>query len=165
MDDVIATMIMMNGTIDDLKDLELTYSPMLGTAKDVVNHAALVAVNQLNGQYKEVKVSQGRELVESNAFIIDAREKAEYNAGHLKNAVNIPLSEFRQKLDEIPKDQPVYIHCRSGQRSYNMVMALQNLGYQNVYNISDSYLGVNLYEYYNDVVTGREKIVTEYNFN
>jgi NADPH-dependent 2,4-dienoyl-CoA reductase/sulfur reductase-like enzyme/rhodanese-related sulfurtransferase len=163
--DVIATMIMMNGTIDDLKDLELTYSPMLGTAKDVVNHAALVAVNQLNGQYKEVKVSQVRELVESNAFIIDAREKAEYNAGHLKNAVNIPLSEFRQKLDEIPKDKPVYIHCRSGQRSYNMVMALQNLGYQNMYNISGSYLGVNLYEYYNDVVTGREKVVTEYNFN
>ena len=44
-------------------------------------------------------------------------------------------------------------------------MALQNLGYQNVYNISGSYLGVNLYEYYNDVVTGREKIVTGYNFN
>ncbi len=74
------------------------------------------------------------------------------------------VGEFRQRLDEIPKDQPVYIHCRSGQRSYNMVMALQNLGYQNVYNISGSYLGVNLYEYYSDLVTGRDKIVTEYNF-
>src|SRR5699024_10606703 len=55
--DVIATMITMNGTLEDLKDLELTYSPMLGTAKDVVNHAALVALNQLEGRYKEVKVS------------------------------------------------------------------------------------------------------------
>lgn len=162
--DVIATMITMNGTLEDLKDLELTYSPMLGTAKDVVNHAALVGLNLLQGRYKEVKVSQVRELVESNAFIIDAREKGEYNAGHFKNAVNIPLSEFRQRLDEIPKGQPVYIHCRSGQRSYNMVMALQNLGYENVYNISGSYLGVNLYEYFNDLVTGRERIVTEYNF-
>lgn len=162
--DVIATMITMNGTLEDLKDLELTYSPMLGTAKDVVNHAALVGLNLLQGRYKEVKVSQVRELVESNAFIIDAREQGEYNAGHFKNAVNIPLSEFRQRLDEIPKDQPVYIHCRSGQRSYNMVMALQNLGYENVYNISGSYLGVNLYEYFNDLVTGRERIVTEYNF-
>ncbi|MTW88256.1 pyridine nucleotide-disulfide oxidoreductase [Virgibacillus dakarensis] len=162
--DVIATMITMNGTLEDLKDLELTYSPMLGTAKDVVNHAALVGLNLLQGRYKEVKVSQVRELVESNAFIIDAREKGKYNAGHFKNAVNIPLSEFRQRLDEIPKDQPVYIHCRSGQRSYNMVMALQNLGYENVYNISGSYLGVNLYEYFNDLVTGRERIVTEYNF-
>ncbi len=162
--DVIATLITMNGTLEDLKDLELTYSPMLGTAKDVVNHAALVGLNLLQGRYKEVKVSQVRELVESNAFIIDARETGEYNAGHLKNAVNIPLSEFRQRLDEIPKDQPVYIHCRSGQRSYNMVMALQNLGYENVYNISGSFLGVNLYEYFNDLVTGRERIVTEYNF-
>lgn len=162
--DVIATMITMNGTLEDLKDLELTYSPMLGTAKDVVNHAALVGLNLLKGRYKEVKVSQVRELVESNAFIIDAREQGEYNTGHFKNAVNIPLSEFRQRLDEIPKDQPVYIHCRSGQRSYNTVMALQNLGYENVYNISGSYLGVNLYEYFNDLVTGRERIVTEYNF-
>ncbi|WP_077620683.1 FAD-dependent oxidoreductase [Bacillus sinesaloumensis] len=162
--DVIATMITMNGTLEDLKDLELTYSPMLGTAKDVVNHAALVGLNLLQGRYKEVKVSQVRDLVENHAFIIDAREKGEYKAGHFKNAVNIPLSEFRNRLDEIPSDQPVYIHCRSGQRSYNMVMALQHLGYENVYNISGSYLGVNLYEYFNDVVTGREKIVTEYNF-
>ncbi|HLR09535.1 MAG TPA: FAD-dependent oxidoreductase [Bacillota bacterium] len=162
--DVIATMIMMNGTLEDLKNLELTYSPMLGTAKDVVNHAALVGLNILHGKYAEVKVSQVRELVETNAFIIDAREKQEYEQGHLKNAVNIPLSEFRERLDEIPTNQPVYIHCRSGQRSYNMVMALRNLGYQNVYNISGSYLGINLYEYYNDIRTGREKIVTAYNF-
>lgn len=162
--DVIATMIMMNGTLEDLKNLELTYSPMLGTAKDVVNHAALVGLNILHGKYTEVKVSQVRELVETNAFIIDAREKQEYEQGHLKNAVNIPLSEFRERLDEIPTNQPVYIHCRSGQRSYNMVMALRNLGYQNVYNISGSYLGINLYEYYNDIRTGREKIVTAYNF-
>lgn len=162
--DVIATMITMNGTLEDLKDLELTYSPMLGTAKDVVNHAALVALNQLYERYSEVKVSQVRELVENNAFIIDAREQNEYQVGHLKTAINIPLSEFRNRLDEIPKDKPVYIHCRSGQRSYNMVIALRNLGYTTVFNISGSYLGINLYEYFNDLVTGREKIVTEYNF-
>jgi rhodanese-related sulfurtransferase len=133
--DVIATMIIMNGTLEDLNALELTYSPMLGTAKDVVNHAALVALNQLHGIYQEVKVSQVRELVENSAFIIDAREENEYHAGHLKNSLNIPLSQFRDRLVEIPKDTPVYIHCRSGQRSYNMVMALQNLGYENVYNI------------------------------
>lgn len=162
--DVIAAMIMMNGTVEDLKELELTYSPMLGTAKDVVNHAALVALNQLEGRYQEVKVSEVRKLVEKHAFIIDAREKSEFESGHLKNAVNIPLSEFRDRLNEIPKDEPVYVHCRSGQRSYNMVMALNNLGYGNVYNISGSYLGINLYEYFNDLVTGREKIVTAYNF-
>lgn len=163
--DVIATMITMNGTLEDLKGLELTYSPLLGTAKDVVNHAALVGLNLLHGKYKEVKVSEVRELVENGAFIIDAREAEEYEAGHLINTVNIPLSEFRERLDEIPRDQPVYVHCRSGQRSYNMVMALNHLGYDNVYNISGSYLGINLYEYFNDLTTGRPKIITAYQFN
>ena len=163
--DIIATMITMNGTLEDLKDLELSYSPMLGTAKDVVNHAALVALNQLEGRYQEVKVSEVRGLVENNAFIIDAREKGEFESGHLKHAVNIPLSEFRNRLDEIPTNEPVYVHCRSGQRSYNMVIALNNLGFTNIHNISGSYLGINLYEYFNDLVTGREKIVTAYNFN
>lgn len=163
--DVIAAMIHMNATLEDLKDLELSYSPLLGTAKDVVNQAALVALNQLHGRYQEVKVSDVRRLVEENAFIIDARERREFERGHLKNAVNIPLSEFRKRLDEIPKDRPVYIHCRSGQRSYNMVMALKNIGYDNVYNIAGSFMGICLYEYFNDITTGREKIVTEYNFN
>lgn len=163
--DVIAAMIHMNATLEDLKDLELSYSPLLGTAKDVVNQAALVALNQLQSRYQEVKVSDVRKLVEENAFIIDARERREFERGHLKNAVNIPLSEFRKRLDEIPKDRPVYIHCRSGQRSYNMVMALKNMGYDNVYNIAGSFMGICLYEYFNDITTGREKIVTEYNFN
>ncbi len=162
--DIIATMISMGGTLEDLKELELCYAPLFGTAKDIVNHAALVGLNLLYGRFKQVPVTKVRELVENNAFIVDVREKHEFALGHLKNAVNIPLSEFRGRLDEIPKDQPVYLHCRSSQRSYNAAMALQGLGYDNVVNISGSYLGICCYEYYQDQVTGREKIVTEYNF-
>ncbi|GEL07861.1 FAD-dependent oxidoreductase [Salisediminibacterium halotolerans] len=163
--DIIAAMITKDATLEDLKELELCYSVLYGTAKDVVNFAALVGLNLLNGVYKQVTVPEVRELVENDAFIIDAREKDEYENGHLINAVNIPLSEFRERLDEIPTDQPVYVHCRSGQRSYNFCMALQNKGYHNVYNMSGSYLGICQHEYYNDQITGREKIVTEYNFN
>ncbi|MBM7539972.1 FAD-dependent oxidoreductase [Amphibacillus cookii] len=162
--DVIATMIMMNGTLEDLKELELCYSPVFGTAKDVVNFAALVGLNVLNHVVKQVKVTEVRKLVETDAFIIDAREPNEFERGHLKNAINIPLSQFRQRLDDIPKDQPVYIHCRSAQRSYNMVAALQQLGYDHVYNISGSFLGISLYEYFNDCSQSREPIVTAYNF-
>jgi rhodanese-related sulfurtransferase len=74
------------------------------------------------------------------------------------------MSAFRQRLDEIPKDVNVYLHCRSGQRSYNVIRALQHLGYDNLYNISGSFLGVSYYEYYNDVTLDREKIVSAYNF-
>ena len=163
--DVIATMILMNGTLEDLKGLELCYAPLFGTAKDVVNNAALVALNILNGVYKQIKLTRVRKLVESNAFIIDVREKDEYELGHLINSINIPLSELRQRYSEIPKNVPVYLHCRSGQRSYNAVMALQHMGYENIYNISGSYLGICCYEYFNDQMTGRDRIMTEYNFN
>ncbi len=163
--DVIATLITMGGTLEDLKDLELTYAPLFGTAKDVVNFAALVGLNILYKKFEQVPVTKVRELVEEKACIIDVREKHEFENGHLINAVNIPLSELRDRLDEVPKDKPVYLHCRSSQRSYNAVMALQNRGWDNVFNISGSYLGICLYEYYTDVVTGREKIVTKYNFN
>lgn len=163
--DIIATMITMDGTLEDLKELELCYAPPFGTAKDVVNHTALVGLNLLYGDFKQVKVDKVRELVENDAFIVDCREEDEFELGHIVNAINIPLSELRQRVDEIPKDQPVYIHCRSAQRSYNSTRALGHLGYDNVYNISGSFLGVCCYEYYLDQTTDREKIVTKYNFN
>ncbi|HWI49581.1 MAG TPA: FAD-dependent oxidoreductase [Rummeliibacillus sp.] len=162
--DVIATLITMGGSLEDLKELELTYSPMFSTARDVVNLAALVGLNLLDGRYNQVAVSQVRHLVENNAYFVDVREKDEFERGHLVGAVNIPLSELRDRMDEIPKDIPVYVHCRSGQRSYNAVMALQNSGFNNVWNVSGSFLGICLYEYFNDQTISREKIVTEYNF-
>lgn len=162
--DVIAAMIANNAGLEELKELELCYSPVHGTAKDVVNQAALVGLNLLYGVFRQVRVSDVRQLIEENAYIVDVREKEEFEKGHLVKAVNIPLSEIRNRLDEIPKDREVYLHCRSGQRSYNAVMLLQNLGWTNVYNIAGSFLGICMYEYYHDVQENRKKIVTEYNF-
>lgn len=163
--DIIATLIKMGGTVEDLKDLELCYAPPFGTAKDVVNHVALVASNLLEGTFKQVYVHEVRDLVESGACIIDVREVSEYEAGHIKGAKNLPLSEIRDRLDEIPTDRPVYLHCRSAQRSYNACLALQHLGFDNIYNVSGGFMGISFYEYYNDKVQDREPIVTEYNFN
>lgn len=162
--DVIATMITMDGTLEDLKELELCYSPYYGTAKDVVNHTALVALNLLYGKFRQVRVDEVRPLVESGACIIDVREVGEWEEGHIKGAINIPMSQFRQRLSEIPKDRPVYLHCRSSQRSYNVIMALQDSGYDNVYNIAGSFLGICTHEYFLDQTSGRESILTAYNF-
>ena len=162
--DIIATVIKFGGDLEDLKDLELCYAPPFSTAKDIVNYAGYAGSNLLEESFKQVNVDVVRELVENNAFIVDVREKYEFNRGHLINAVNIPLSELRQRVSEIPKDKKVYIHCRSGQRSYNAVRALINLGYTEVYNITGSFLGISLYEYFNDITKDREKILTEYNF-
>lgn len=163
--DIIATAIKFGGTVEDLKDLEISYAPPFSTAKEIVNYAGYVGSNLLNGDFKQVNVDKVRELVENNSIIIDVRETYEYERGHMKGAINIPLSELRDRVSEIPKDKPVYLHCRTGQRSYNATMALQNMGYHNVINITGSFLGVSFYEYYNDMLNGRESIVTEYNFS
>ena len=163
--DIVATLIKFGGTVDDLRDLELCYAPPFSTAKDAGNYAALVAGNLLEGRFKQVRVDAVRGLVQSGACIIDVREEGEYALGHLKTAVNIPLSQLRQRLDEIPRNRPVYLHCRSSQRSYNAVLALQAHGFKDVYNISGSFLGICLYEYFTDVTQHREPIVTAYNFN
>ncbi len=163
--DIIASVIMKHGNLEDLKELELSYSPLFGTAKDVVNMAALVGLNVLNGEYKQVPVTEIRELQESDAFIIDAREAWEFEEGHIKGAINIPFSEFRNRLDEIPKDEPVYVHCLSSQRSYNMVKALNMRGFDNAYNLMGSFLGLSMYEYFTDKTEGREPIVTNYRFD
>ena len=163
--DVIAALISMEGDLEDLKELELCYAPVYGTAKDVTNMAALVGLNVLYGDMPQVHVSEVRGLVESGAYIIDVREPMEYAAGHLKGAVNIPLSQFRDRIDEVPKDRPVYLHCRSSQRSYYALCELRGRGWRNMVNISGSLLGICLYEYFNDMTAGRDPIVTAYNFN
>ena len=163
--DVIATMITMGGTIADLKDLELCYAPLFSTAKDVVNFAALIAENVLTGRMPQVHVSEVRGLVESGAYIVDVREEGEFARGHLKGAHNVPLSQLRSRMDEIPRDVPVYLHCRSSQRSYYALCCLRGNGWTNVVNISGSFLGISLYEYFNDKMLGREPIVTAYNCN
>jgi len=155
----------MNGYLEDLKDMEFAYAPDFSTAKDVTNQAAQVGLNVLNEEYKQVPVTKVRELVENGAFILDVRGEDEFNNGHLKNAINIPLGQIRDRLDEIPKDKDIYLHCRSSQRSYLAIKILQGNGYTNLYNIQGSFLGISLYEYYNDKILGREPIVTEYNFN
>jgi len=149
--DVIATVIKLGGTIQQLRDLELCYAPPFGTGKDAVNFAGYVASNLLHGSFKQVPMSAVRELVESDAYILDVREMPEYEAGHVKNAKIIPLSELRDRYTEIPKDE-----------SYNAVLTLQAKGYTQVFNISGGFIGICCNEYFNDITTGRDPIVTAY---
>ena len=162
--DVIATAIKFGATVYDLKDLELCYAPPFGTAKDAVNMAGYIAVNLLQGDFNQVLESDVRELVASGANIIDVREEDEFAAGHIRNAINIPLSQLRERLNEFSPHETYYIHCRSGQRSYNAVLALQQHGIRQVFNVRGGFMGVCFYEYFTDVTQQRAPIVTKYNF-
>ncbi|MGG7176881.1 FAD-dependent oxidoreductase [Clostridium paraputrificum] len=163
--DVIATAIAFGGTVEQLKNLNLSYAPPFGTAKDVVNFAGYVGSNLLRGDFRQIGVDKVRGLLEKGETIIDIREKVEYERGHINGVENIPFSEIRERLDEIPKDRPVYLHCRTGQRSYNATLLLQQLGFNNIYNIAGSFLALSYYEYFNDKSMNRDSILTNYNFN
>ena len=162
--DIIATIIKFSGTIHDLKDLELCYAPPFGTAKDVVNFAGYVATNMMKNTYKQVHDYQIRDLVADGASIIDIREKDQFEKGHLKAAVNIPFSQVRKRISEFPTDKPIFILCRTGQDSYNVVLTLQYLGFEDVYNVCGGFMGISYYEYFTDKTTERAPILTGYNF-
>jgi rhodanese-related sulfurtransferase len=69
---------------------------------------------------------------ENGAVVIDVRQPDEYDAGHIANAINIPIRELAQNLDQVPTDAPVIVYCASGHRAAISTAALQGMGYTNV---------------------------------
>ncbi|MCY3574532.1 MAG: rhodanese-like domain-containing protein [Chloroflexi bacterium] len=73
--------------------------------------------------------------------LIDVREDDEYAEAHLPGAINIPLSEFMARVDEIDEDLPVLLVCNTGVRSAQAAMYLASLGYDQLYNLEDGTKG------------------------
>ncbi|RAY14919.1 rhodanese-like domain-containing protein [Actinomadura craniellae] len=68
--------------------------------------------------------------VPQQAYLLDVREPDEWQAGHVPDAVHIPMGELSDRAAEIPRDQDVYVICRSGMRSAQVTVALNNAGWQ-----------------------------------
>jgi rhodanese-related sulfurtransferase len=75
-----------------------------------------------------------KELVQNGAQIIDVRSKGEYQSGHIKGSVNIPLNELPNKLNKIKKDKAVITCCASGMRSASAKSILSSSGFKDVHN-------------------------------
>jgi phage shock protein E len=75
-----------------------------------------------------------KELVKKGAQIIDVRTREEYQRGHIKGSVNIPLQFLSHSLSKISKDKPVITCCASGMRSASAKNILVSRGYTGVYN-------------------------------
>ncbi|WP_101772295.1 CoA-disulfide reductase [Peptostreptococcus faecalis] len=116
--DVISTAIAGNLTVRDLQDLELAYAPPFSSAKDPVNMAGYVATNILDGLTDSIGVSEIDEVVKNGGFLVDVRTDEEYGLGHIEGSVNIPLDELRDRLEEFPSDEKIYVTCMVGLRGY-----------------------------------------------
>jgi len=68
-------------------------------------------------------------------FVVDVRTPHEYEAGHIRGAINLPYSQVPAHLDRLPADRggPILIYCEAAQRSTQTLMALRLLGYGNVW--------------------------------
>lgn len=163
--DVVATAIKFEAKLDDLINLDLSYHPSYSSPKDPVNMAAIVGKNILDKDMFQVHLEDIRKIVEKGAYILDVRSKEEYDRGHIKGSHHIPLPDIRKRMDEVPKDKKIFIHCRSSQRSYYALTALRNEGYDKVFNLQGSFLGLSFYEYLDDKRFNRDPILTDYNFN
>jgi NADPH-dependent 2,4-dienoyl-CoA reductase/sulfur reductase-like enzyme/rhodanese-related sulfurtransferase len=133
--DVIATAIQFRGTVHDLAEAELCYAPQYGAAKDPVNLAGMLAVNVLTG---DMPVADWLELARTDAVVLDVREPDEFAAGHIPNAINLPLSQLRARYGELPRDRELWISCVVGQRAYYATRFLAQRGYR-ARNLSGGY--------------------------
>ncbi|HZK29606.1 MAG TPA: FAD-dependent oxidoreductase, partial [Clostridia bacterium] len=126
--DVIATAMHFKGTVRDLAELELAYAPPYGAAKDPVNFAGFVAENILAGLTDPLTVQQYLENPDKYT-LLDIREEAELVAGTLPGAVSIPLSQLRERHDELDKDKTYLTFCAVGLRGYVAERMLKQYGF------------------------------------
>jgi rhodanese-related sulfurtransferase len=85
--------------VHDLAEAELCYAPQFGAAKDPVNLAGMLAENVLNG---DMPVADWLALDRTDALLVDVREPDEFTGGHMPNAINLPLSQMRDRYAELP---------------------------------------------------------------
>jgi NADPH-dependent 2,4-dienoyl-CoA reductase/sulfur reductase-like enzyme/rhodanese-related sulfurtransferase len=132
--DVLAMAIQKGSTLEDLEEAELCYAPQYGSAKDPVNIAGFAGANILHGDVDPVFWSDwqaAQALAEAQRpVVVDVRTRPEAATGAVPGSVNIPLGELRKRLDELPRDREIWVHCGVGQRSYYASRVLKQHGFR-----------------------------------
>lgn len=128
--DILSTAIKAKLTVFDLPELEFTYAPPFGSAKDPVNMAGYAAMNIILGQSENIQWHELADELAKGKVLLDVRNPAELIKGKFKNSQNIPLDELRERLNELDKKIQYIVSCQSGLRSYNAERILKQEGYQ-----------------------------------
>lgn len=117
-------------TVEQLQHLELTYAPPYGSAKDVINQAAFVANNIIKGDATTIHFDEIDNLSE-NQVLLDVRNPGELESvGFIEGAINIPVDQLRQRMNELPKDKEIVIYCQVGLRGNVAYRQLVNSGFK-----------------------------------
>lgn len=137
--DILETAIKGNLTVFDLPELEFTYAPPFGSAKDPVNMLGYAALNLIEGLSDNVQWYQLEDELAKGKKFLDVRTSGEFQSGRLKvDTIHIPLNELRERLDELDKNQAYIVSCHSGLRSYIAERILKQAGFT-VQNLDGAY--------------------------
>lgn len=133
--DEYALTIKRGGTVYDLVRLEHAYAPPFSSAKDPVAISGYVAGNILSGKMTPLYWRELQETDLDKVTLVDVRTADEFSLGALDGAVNIPLDDLRERMQEIPSGKPVYLYCGVGLRGYLASNILKENGYKDVRNL------------------------------
>ena len=122
-------------TVEDLTRLEHAYAPPFSSAKDPVAISGYVAGNILSGKMTPLYWRELQQADLSKVTLVDVRTADEASLGSIPGAVNIPLDDLRERMNEIPTDRPVYLFCGVGLRGYLASNILKGHGYTDVRNL------------------------------
>lgn len=129
--DVIALAIQAKLPVYELAKAELSYAPPFGSAKDPINMIGYIAENLKNKLVEQFHIEDIESLKnDKNNLFIDVRSEVEYQSGHIVGAINIPLDELRNHLNEINKNKTLCINCQSALRSYIACRILSQYGFK-----------------------------------
>lgn len=103
----------------------------------------IIAGSTTHKSYETISSEKAFKMMNDDVIILDVREKEEYNNGHIKNALNIPLDNIISEEIDIDKNKTILVYCQSGNRSKTASSKLASLGYENIYNFG----GINDWPY------------------
>ncbi|MBP5650401.1 MAG: FAD-dependent oxidoreductase [Bacteroidales bacterium] len=142
--DMMASVMSRGGSVYDLIEIEHAYAPPYSSAKDPVAYAGYVAENILTKrvvpvQWHELKAILYKDNWQDEYFLLDVRSAMEVKNGMIEGAVNYPVDELREFVDDIPQDKKIIIYCAVGLRGYIASRILMQSGFEQVYNLSGGY--------------------------
>lgn len=136
--DVLSTAIKAGLTVEDLMELEFTYAPPFGSAKDPINMLGYAASNIVEGLSDNIQWHELESVDKSKTILLDVSLETEFSAGNIKGFINIPLDDLRCRMAELDASKDIIVSCRSGQRSYMAERILKQSGF-NVKNLDGAY--------------------------
>jgi len=139
--DIASTAIKNAMDLEGFAELDLSYQPAYGSARDALNILGMIGENIKKGEVGFIDIPDIRENgLPEDSVLLDVRSGKEFTDGHIQGAVHIPIDDLRDRMDSLEKDKQIIIYCKSGYRAYLGLRILVNNGFKDVKLLNGSYL-------------------------